>query len=96
MIGLNEIPYGGSAAGIAALSPKEPRVALCFHRQCAWCLRLKHRDGTPHGHPWPRIPYYSHGICSICKAKLQQHHAVFSDPRPQVLDLGLIAPVRAA
>ncbi len=54
-----------------ALAPRVLRVALHYqHRQCAWCLRLKHRDGEPHGHPWPKLPFYSHGICTSCKATL--------------------------
>ena len=72
MLGLNEIPLAGSAPGVPSPAPREPRVSLRYHRQCAWCLRLKHRDGTPHGHPWPRLSFYSAGICSTCKAKLER------------------------
>ncbi len=64
---------------------RELRVALYYHRQCAWCLRLKHRDGEPHGHPWPRLPFYSHGICASCKAKLQARE-VYLDARLVVRD----------
>jgi hypothetical protein len=37
------------------------------HRQCYACMRLKHNvTGKPHGHPWPKLRGYSHGLCSIC------------------------------
>ncbi len=72
MLGLNEIPFAGSASYVPSPAPRAPRVALRYHRQCAWCLRLKHRDGTPHGHPWPRLSFYSAGICAPCKSKLQR------------------------
>ncbi len=44
------------------------------HKQCAWCGRLKHLDGRPHGryfnpHALASIGY-SHGACSDCKLKL--------------------------
>ncbi len=64
----------------APASPTSLRPFAWQHRQCAWCLRLKHRDGTPHGHPLPRLGYYSHGICSTCKTGLQRrevHHDTF-------------------
>ncbi len=73
MLGLNEIPFAESTSYVPSHAPRAPRVALHWHRQCAWCLRLKHRDGTPHGHPLPRLDFYSSGICSPCKAKLQGH-----------------------
>lgn len=44
------------------------------HRQCAWCGRLKHLDGTAHGRPF--VPWvlasmgYSHGACYDCLVKL--------------------------
>lgn len=44
------------------------------HSQCAWCQRLKHRDGTPHGKVFPSRTLaeigYSHGLCLECKPKL--------------------------
>jgi hypothetical protein len=51
------------------------------HRQCAWCGRLKHADGTTHGR-WfsPRILArmgYSHGVCNECKARLTAGVAFF-------------------
>ncbi len=54
------------------VSPAMPRPSPWHHRQCAWCMRLKHRDGTPHGRPLPRLAFYSHGICSTCKVGLQR------------------------
>ena len=94
MLGLNEIPFAGPARQVTSPAPRAPRVAPCYHRQCAWCLRLKHRDGTPHGHPWPRLSFYSAGICSPCKARLQrlQVRDVRSSP-PSVASVG---PDRAA
>lgn len=44
------------------------------HSQCAWCRRLKHKDGTPHGREFStqRLATlgYSHGLCVECKPKL--------------------------
>ncbi len=44
------------------------------HSQCAWCGRMKHHDGHPHGpafdpHLLARLGY-SHGACLYCKADL--------------------------
>jgi len=95
MFGLNEFQLTGTTPVIPSPAPREPRVALCYDRQCAWCLRLKHRDGKPHGQPWPRFSFYSHGICSSCKAKLQPQEARFGT-RPAVSDLGSRFADRAA
>jgi hypothetical protein len=44
------------------------------HRQCAWCGRLKHKSGQPHGPRFdPKLlarAGYSHGACLQCKIKL--------------------------
>ncbi len=50
------------------------RLRLHRHTQCAWCGRMKHRNGTPHGRAFdPHLLAnldYSHGACLECKPKL--------------------------
>lgn len=46
------------------------RASLHRHTQCAWCGKLKHRNGRPHGRAFDphRLANlgYSHGACTEC------------------------------
>jgi hypothetical protein len=66
------------------------------HRQCAWCWRLKHQDGRPHGRPLADLSRigYSHGACTECKGTLGSNR---SRPMWERYPLGLsrLQPVSA-
>jgi hypothetical protein len=50
------------------------RPTATRHCQCAWCQRLKHRDGRPHGRALPIASTttrgYSHGVCLECMPRI--------------------------
>jgi len=56
-------------------SEHEPEQQIAAHRQCAWCGRLKHPNGSPHGSPLPlEVSRHSHGVCTECAAALLKRH----------------------
>jgi len=64
-----------------------------MHKQCAWCRRLTHPDGTPHGKAWQAFfEWKSSAICAECREHLktileeglrckQRRHGRWTEPR---------------
>ena len=71
----------------AERSRSQSERLACNHHQCAWCLRLKHKNGQPHGKPWPSLlPGYSHGICLECLAEMAAENPSLSATGHTVVD----------